>query len=656
MSVVPQREGEIMPADEPAPGDGVDSASALSQISASERTDTAPAYPPPLAHVPIKDSSVPALATGQVIEDFEILRLLGAGGFARVYLARQISLSRLVALKVSANRGSEARTLARLEHQHIVQVFAEIILVERNLRLLCIQFVPGITLARLINALAISPSDSRDGRAFVKVLDELCTEATTFDLGGLEVRAFLQTCDHVELACWLGARLAEALAHAHSQGIIHRDIKPANILINRYGRPFLADFNIAHDTESGAGIFGGTLAYMSPEQLDAYARTAGASASNVDARSDLYSLALVMFEFLTGKLPFTRKIDESNAKSSLLEVSRERHAGAPSARVERTDVPELMDRLLRRCLEPAPERRFASAAELIQALDGCRDLLQVEKEPGQQSRLVRVCRARPFLMMVLIGLLAHLAGSVVNILYNNQIVVTKDPAQKASFYQLVLVYNIVVYPILVPTAIFVIWRAWLGWRRLRSQADLATDETTRLRQQALALPSWIVALSCLGWFPGGVVFPVGMHLQAGPLSAGDFVHFIFSFVISGLIATTYAYFAAQFVVLRVLYPQMWTDPAGAREIMQAELRGLPARLWFFQRIAVLIPSLGVCLLMSAGPDQLTLTFRFLVTALIGLGVVGFELATKICNRLTHVLALLTGTARQSGDTSHGLRN
>ncbi len=161
---------------------------------------------------------MPVLARGQVIEDYEILRELGSGGFARVYLARQISLDRLVALKVSANFGNEARTLARLEHHHIVQVFADIVLPERNLRLLCMQFVPGITLARLIGSFRLCEPEMQNGQAFLAVLDRLCTEPTTFDLGGLTVRAFLQTCDHVELTCWLGGRLAEALRMLIARG------------------------------------------------------------------------------------------------------------------------------------------------------------------------------------------------------------------------------------------------------------------------------------------------------------------------------------------------------------------------------------------------------------------------------------------------------
>ena len=412
-------DGAIMPADDLTHLDAAKREPVSSQTTDSERTATAPHCPPALEPITVQDQSVPALAAGQVIEDYEILRLLGAGGFARVYLARQVSLNRHVALKVSANQGSEARTLARLEHQHIVQVFAEIILGEQNLRLLCIQYVPGITLARLIKALALCQPDSRNGRAFVGILDDLCTETTMFDLGGLETRAFLETCDHVELTCWLGARLAEALAHAHSQGVIHRDIKPANILVNRYGRPFLADFNIALDADSGAGTFGGTVAYMAPEQLDAFMPGNLAAQANVDARSDLYSLAIVLFEFLTGKLPFTRKLDERDRMESLLASIRERHAGAPSPRAQSAAVPELMDRLLRRCLEPEPQRRFPTAAAFMRALDGCRDLLQVEKEPGQQGRLVQASSARPFLLLLLLGIFPHLLGSVVNIIYSN---------------------------------------------------------------------------------------------------------------------------------------------------------------------------------------------------------------------------------------------
>ena len=117
-------------------------------------TEPAPPFCPPVAPAPVKKRDKvgppPLFEPGQRVDDFEIQRLLGSGAFARVYLARQISLDRLVALKVSANQGTEARTLAHLEHDHIVQVFTETPAPAINLRYLCMQFVPGLTLERII--------------------------------------------------------------------------------------------------------------------------------------------------------------------------------------------------------------------------------------------------------------------------------------------------------------------------------------------------------------------------------------------------------------------------------------------------------------------------------------------------------------------------
>jgi serine/threonine protein kinase len=627
-------------ADERSHDGEIDQTGDRDQVSITEKTPRAQeSAPAPTSTADVRHD-VPTLALGKVVDDFEVMKLLGGGGFARVYLARQISLNRLVALKVSANEGSEARTLARLEHQHIVQVFGEIILAEKNLRLLYIQFIPGITLAKLLQLQSRYEPALRSGRSFVEILDESCTEATMFDLGGVEVRAFLQGCSHIELTCWLGARLAEALAHAHSQSVIHLDIKPANILINRYGRPFLADFNVASDAGGKAPLVGGTLGYMSPEQLDAFINGTERSIAAVDARSDVYSLALVLFEFLAGQRPFERRpgVDSSEA---LWLMSQERHGPPPSTRAVRADVPEVMDRLLQRCLDPQPERRFATAAAMMQALEGCRNLLQVEKEPGQHSWLLHLCRARPFAMLLALCVLPHLIASAINILYNEQLIVDKDPLQKAAFFRLVLTYNSIIYPLLLVMCCIVIWRASRGLKQQRLNALVSTEQSAYWRRQTLALPRWVVVLSCLGWFPGGLIFPLGIHLEAGPLAVGDFAHFFTSFLLSGLIAATYSYIAAQYVVIRALYPQMWSDPSDTRELMSAELRGLPGQLRRYQWIAVLIPLFGAALLIGAAPERLTLGFRVVVTALIVLGLLGFALATRICNGLTRVHSLLT---------------
>src|ERR1700733_12231204 len=106
-------------------------------------------------------------------------------------------------------------------------------------------------------------------------------------------------------------------------------------------------------------------------------------------------------------------------------------------------------RLVRRCLYTTPERRLPSAAAFMHAFDGCRDLLQLEKDSGRQGWLDRACGARPFAMLVLLATIPHLLGSVVNVLYNGQLIVNKSAEQQACFERLVIGYNGMIYPLVL---------------------------------------------------------------------------------------------------------------------------------------------------------------------------------------------------------------
>ncbi len=240
--------------------------------------------------------------------DFQLLTLLGEGAFGRVFLAEQISLARQVALKVTANRGSEARTMASLEHDNIVQVFSELVLPQCDARLLCMQYVPGTTLGKVIRYLAERPGQDVSGESVIGAIDELSIVAAIFQAAALKERQQLAESDLLEAVTLIGSRLAEALAYAHERGVLHRDIKPDNVLVSQYGRPLLVDFNLSLDPHQIAGtsaeMFGGSLAYMSPEHLDAFNPANPTSPEAVDERSDLYSLGVTLFELFHLRRPF----------------------------------------------------------------------------------------------------------------------------------------------------------------------------------------------------------------------------------------------------------------------------------------------------------------------------------------------------------------
>jgi serine/threonine protein kinase len=602
----------------------------------------APTFRPPVATAGrLRSAPIgPPLAPGDCLDDYEIVRTLGEGSFARVYLARQVSLDRRVALKVSADQGGEARTMAALEHSHVVQVFGEAVVAVRGLRLVCMQFVPGLTLEHVIAELALRPPERWTGRTVLEILDASSAEAPALDPGALHDREALAASDFTEAVCWLGARLADALAYAHRRGVLHLDVKPANILLNQYGRPFLADFNIARDGRKGTACerFGGTLPYMAPEHLRAFDPADTTPADAVDHRADVYALGLVLFELLAGRRAFRDDGDGSGAGSAPAELAAKRVA-VPSVREARPQAPEALDRVLRRCLDPSPDRRYGSAGELAEALEGCRQLRRVENatpRPGAWGRLVV---AYPLAALIVLSLLPHFLGSAVNITYNRLSIVGElSPGQQGCFLRLVVAYNAVVYPVCVGLLCRLVVPVFRTWRRLRRAEPVPDEQITRARRDALRLPLWATVLSCAGWLPGGFFFPAALSLLAGPLGAADFGHFLISFTVAGLIAMAYSFFGVEYVVLCALYPRLWADARHLKASAEEELRGRDGRLRFFQFLAGLVPVSGAALLVCSGPEQLTVSYRLLVTALLGLGLAGLGVAVLVSARLSATLA------------------
>jgi hypothetical protein len=167
----------------------------------------------------------------------------------------------------------------------------------------------------------------------------------------------------------------------------------------------------------------------------------------------------------------------------------------------------------------------------------------------------------------------------------------------------------------------------------------------RLRRRVVGLPMWIVSLGALGWFPGAIVFPLGIHMAAGPLDPMIFGHFLIDFVLSALIAVTYSYFGAEAILLRALYPRYLTGQPQPKRTATRELRRVTWRIQVAQVVAAIIPLLAAILIVLIGPAEQEefAMFRYLVAVLIALGMIGFSFSMTAVGVLQETLQGLTGT-------------
>jgi serine/threonine-protein kinase len=277
-------------------------------------------------------SDLPPTLIGHTLGNCQVSQKLGGGGMGQVYKGYHPMLDRSVAIKVlppslvrskemRARFLQEARIAAALRHTNIVQIhdFGE----DNDLLYMTMEYI--------------------DGTSLKERLAELRQAGEIMPLG-----------EAIGITC----QIADALAYAHQKGAIHRDLKPANILLTRQGQAILVDFGLAvlkggpRHTEPGK--VWGSPTYIAPEQL--------AEPPQLDARSDLYSLGVMLYEMVTGRPPFQA--------DSLMEVLWQQANVAPRPPRELSpDLPATLEAIILKALTKAPGERYQTARELIDALD-----------------------------------------------------------------------------------------------------------------------------------------------------------------------------------------------------------------------------------------------------------------------------------------------
>jgi len=301
---------------------------------------------------------VPSFPTvGETFGDFRLVAQLGRGGQGIVFAATQSSLgNRPVVLKITSCRGDEHLSLARLQHTHIVPLLSVLDDPGRNLRVLCMPYFGGLTLAALLAELRERPQ--RAGRDILACLDAARASAPIVlpPPGHDPAMPFLERATWVEAITWVGACLAEALKYAHERGLVHLDLKPSNVLLTADRQPMLLDFHLAREPlrpGDGGARFGGTPAYMSPEQKRSMAaiKEGYSVPEAIDGRSDVYSLGLLLYEALAGKIPEARSPGDS--ERPLLPLSR----CNPGVSAGLSDI-------IAKCLAVRPEQRYQDGGML----------------------------------------------------------------------------------------------------------------------------------------------------------------------------------------------------------------------------------------------------------------------------------------------------
>lgn len=545
----------------------------------------------------LRAADIASARPGDRIDDFELRTELGTGASGRVFLARQISMQRLVALRLTDRAGGAARPMARFDHPHIVRVYDQRPPGADTAALVWMQYLPGGTAEQLL-ALRRRYPESAGGALLLRAVDTAMEAKGEIPPAHSRVRRALAELSWPETVAWIGRGLAGALDYAARHGTMHRAIKPANVVFTAEGVPKLADFAL------------GPAAASSSDDPQVYPGSRRARGGDLAAQDDIRALGALLWELLTGQSPYAAD-DPGSAET------RDNH-GAPvsdtaAARIP-ADCPPALRRVLATCLESDPRRRWADAAVLAQQLDLCldrraRDLVDPPRDSWRR-------RLRPWRLPLVVAAVAvpNLLASLYNIDHTRSLVTGRLSQQTQELFAVsTLITNVLFFGVAAILLTYWSRRVITVPRGLARGVEYPPDELARARKAAILLGDRSVLVAFGFWMISAATYPIGVTLSGGVTAPHAFAHFLASHAVCGAIALAYPFFLVDFYIVRCVYPMLLGHGTASAEDV-ALLRGLQRRCVGYLLVAASIPLLavaGVTLLPVEDIRQIIVAVRVL---------------------------------------------